>query len=66
MVGLHVGAKVGCRSVGIEVSENRFGLSLELLDRLIKKGTVPDSWKDRYYFFNKNCATITNLSLVNN
>lgn len=56
MVVLHVGFKVGCRSVGIEVSSNRFALSLEMKDKIVEAYHIPKSWQEKFHFLNQNCA----------
>ena len=66
MVALHVGFEIGCHSVGIEVSPNRFNLSLELKDRVLEHDLRGVPLRERIHFFNLNCAKLNNLVLVNN
>ena len=66
MVVLHIALEIGCRSVGIEVSPNRFNLSLEIKDRVLENYLHGDSLRQRLHFFNLNCAKMDGLGLVDN
>ena len=66
MVVLHVGVKVGCRSLGVEVSPNRFNLSLELKDSLSETNLISKAFGEKFHFFNSNCASFKDLALIDN
>jgi cyclopropane fatty-acyl-phospholipid synthase-like methyltransferase len=66
MVVLHVGVKVGCRSFGVEVSSNRFKLSLDLKDSLVDSNLISEALGDKFHFFNNNCASFEDLALIDN
>ena len=61
---MHVACEVGCRSIGIEASSNRFNLSLELKDRVLESNDRLRSIRDKIHFFNLNCAKLKDLALI--